>query len=321
MTIAAWISGTPEVEALRLGTIDPPVPAAGELLLEVKAAALNFSDLLMVRGHYQVRPPRPFVPGQEVAGIVLEAPAGSRFAAGQAVAAKVYWGGFARQALVREEMAIPLDGEPDFATACALPVSYSTAIVALDHLSGLRAGQSVLVHAAAGGLGLAAVQLAACRGARVFATAGSAEKCALALANGAEAAFNYAKENWREAVRAATDGVGVDLVLDSVGGEMTAESLSALAYGGSLLIAGFSSGRIPKIEANRLLLKKARAIGVYWSHDKDPAMMVAVQRELVALYRDGRIAPVIGQRFDFEQLPAALEAMAGRRTTGKVVLS
>jgi NADPH2:quinone reductase len=318
----AWRSDKPGIGALEIAEMPKPKPAAGELLVAVEAAALNFSDILMVRDQYQIKPERPFVPGQEICGTIIEFGDGAEVKAGARVAGKVVSGGFAEHAVMRADMALEIPDDMPAVDAAALPISYTTAMMALDHCGELKPGDSILVHAAAGGLGLAALQVAAARGARVFATAGSDAKRQLTIDNGAEAAFHSRGAEWREEIMAATGGRGVDMILDSIGGEATLESIRALAYGGTLLIAGFLSGDIPKIAAHRLLLKRLRAIGVYWSHDQadDQPLLAAIQREIVAMYGAGAIRPHIGETFAFSDLPAALRALDEGRGTGKLAV-
>jgi NADPH2:quinone reductase len=315
----AWrCAGAGGLQDLALAELPPPVAGAGELLVKVGAGALNFSDLLMLRGAYQVRPPLPFVPGQEIAGTVSADTA--RFRQGDRVAGKVLWGGFAEQAVAREDMLIRLPQDVPFAEGASLPVIWPTAWIALYDRARIREGETVLVHAAAGGVGAAAVQLARAAGARVFATAGGADKLALCRELGAEEAFDYRAGPWLEPLLARTGARGVDVVFDPVGGEITDLSVKALARNGRLLIVGFAGGAIPAIKANRLLLKNASALGVYWSHDADAALVVRALEEVLALRGAGKIRLLIGQRYPFADLPRALADLEARRTTGKSVI-
>lgn len=316
-----WIVEDTRAEVpLRWADLPPPAAAPGHALIRVEAAALNFSDLLMVRGKYQVRPPRPFTPGQEVAGTVTAAAPGGRLKPGQRVASKVVWGGFAEQALVAEAMAFAIPDGMDIAAAAALPVVYPTAHIALLRHGRLAPRETVLVHAAAGGVGLAAVEIAAANGARVIGTVGGAEKAQIARQHGAAEAIDYRDNGWPERVKELTAGNGPDIVFDSVGGEITEQSLKCIAWGGRLLIVGFSSGTIPAIPGNRLLLKNAAAIGVYWSHERDAALVAAAVADLLALHAAGKIRPHVDTRFALPQLPEALEVLQSRRSTGKIVL-
>ena len=320
-TMKAWQS--PEeagIAALRRVETAIPGPGANEIVVEVGAAALNFSDLLMIDGVYQVRPDRPFTPGQEIAGTVHECGSQARFATGQRVAGKVPWGGFAEYAVLRADMAIAMPNEIELGHAVALPVVYTTALVALVEEAGIRPGDTVLIHAAAGGVGLAAVQIARAYGARVIAAATGAKKCDLVRAHGADIVVDYGAADFVAAVADATGGKGADIVLDSVGGEVTRNSLRCLAWEGQLLIVGFSSGEIPQIPANRLLLRRAVARGIYWDHDRDAEMIARCTRTLIELCLEGRIRPVIDDSYGFDDLPRALEDLKAGRSVGKLVV-
>ncbi len=306
--------------ALRLERIDRPRPRAGEALVAVEAAALNFSDLLMIDDTYQVRPPRPFTPGQEIGGIVIASGEGSRLRPGQPVVSKVEWGGFGEYAVVTDAMAIALPDGTDLARAVALPVSYVTALIALEHCGRLQASESLLVHGAAGAVGLAAVQLGRAIGCQVIAAASAPDKRTLALEHGASAVVDSSDGGWVDAVRAVTKGAGANVVFDPVGGEIATESLRCLAWEGRLLIVGFASGKIPVLPANRLLLKRAAAVGVYWSHERDGALVKAMETRLVEMFRSGIIRPHVETRSGLDALPQALQDLAARRTRGKLVL-
>lgn len=314
----AWqISSNGGPEALAGVDLPAPTPGQGEVLVRVHAAGLNFADLLMIRGAYQVRPPLPFVPGQEIAGVVEE-PGGSAWA-GRRVAAKVLWGGFAELAVAREPMLVALPDDLSFEAGATLPVVWPTAWIALHDRARLARGESVLVHAGASGVGLAAVQLGKAAGARVAATAGSPAKLALARAAGADAVFDYREAGWQEAARDfAADGF--DVVLDPVGGDVTDASMKLLAWGGRLLVVGFASGTIPAIKANRLLLRNAAAIGVYWSHERDAALIERAVGDVLELHRAGRVRLAAQRVRPFAELPRALAEIAGRQAAGKHVI-
>lgn len=315
-----WVSSQPGLDALSLEQCPPPSPRDDQLLIDVHAAALNFSDLLMIDDKYQIKPPRPFIPGQEIAGTVIAAGPSCHYKVGERVAGKVDWGGFSSQALLRDDMAISLPADCPFFQGAALPVVYTTAYVALTESTQVRAGETVLVHAAAGGIGLAAVQIAAAAGATVIACAGSHEKRALALANGAAHALDYTQPGWPAACKELTGGRGVDIVVDPVGGEVTVESLRAMALHARLLIVGFASGEIPNIPASRLLLKRISAIGVYWNHDADADMLRRVTARMTAGLADAAISPLVDLRQGLDALPTALQDLQSRRTSGKIVL-
>lgn len=306
------------LDDLALVDLPAPIPGKDEVLVRLAAGALNFSDLLMVSGTYQVRPTPPFIPGQEIAGVVAE-DAGS-FRKGDRVASKVLWGGFAEFVAVRQDMAVRLPESLSFAEGACLPVTWPTAWIALHDRARLQAGETVLVHAGAGGVGAAAVQLARAAGARVLATAGGPDKVALCRELGAEAAFDYRAGPWLDPFLAHTGGRGADVVVDPVGGEVADLSMKALARNGRFLIVGFSSGAIPSIRANRLLLKNASALGVYWSHDVDGPLIERAIGEVLTLKADGRLRFLVGREYPFADLPLALRELAGRRSVGKSIL-
>jgi len=315
-----WYSHSAGLAGLTLDLTPRPRPGPGEVLVRVEAAALNFSDLLMIDDQYQIRPARPFVPGQEIVGIVTAAGAGVSLLVGTRVMSKVTWGGFSEFALVRCELAIAVPAGTSTVTAAAMPIVYTTAMVALTHSTRIRSGETVLVLAAAGGIGLAAVQIARHLGARVIAAAGGPGKCALACAHGAHLGVDYRRSGWVDEIRALVGPDGLDVIVDPVGGNVTHEALRVIGWEGRLLVVGFSSGEIPQIPANRLLLRRAAAIGVYWSHSRDGMMLARIAGELAELLAMGAIRPHIGATFAFEQLPQALAALRGRRTTGKILL-
>lgn len=314
----AWqVASYGGVDALAPAELPIPAPGPGEVLVRVHAAALNFSDLLMMRDAYQVRPPLPFVPGQEVAGFVV-GPEGSRWS-GRRVATKVLWGGFAELAVAHESMLIDLPDGLSFDAGATLPVVWPTAWIALHDRARLAAGESLLVHAGASGVGLAAIELGKEAGARIAATAGSPDKLALAREAGAETVFDYRDEDWPDAARAfARDGF--DVVLDPVGGEVTDASVRLLAWGGRLLVVGFASGEIPSIRANRLLLRNAAAIGVYWSHERDAPLIGRAVGEVLRLHAAARVRIAAQRVYPFAELPRALAEFAGRQAAGKSVI-
>lgn len=319
--MTAWQSTEPGLAALLRVERPVPHPRDNELLIKVGVGALNFSDALMIDDRYQVRPPRPFIVGQEIAGVVVAAGKTTTFNAGDLVTGKVDWGGFAQYALLRGDMAIRVPPKLGLKAASALPVVYTTAMVALTECTKIKPGETVLVLAAAGGVGLAAVEIARHFGARVIAAAGGSDKCALAKDHGAHEAIDYRQDGWSTQVKKLTGGKGVDVIVDPVGGAVAKEALRLLDFDARYLVVGFSSGEIPQIPANRLLLKRAAAIGVYWNHDRDAAMLARVTERLTGLAETGAIKPHVGETFAFDQLPQALAALSERRTTGKVVIA
>ena len=317
----AWVSGS-EPGLGKLGIQEMPMPDMkdGFMRVRVTHAALNFSDLLMIADQYQVRPPRPFVVGQEIVGTVDAVPMGSAFQAGDQITSKLLWGGFAEYALVRMDMAIRVPDGYSAAQAAALPVSYTTALVALDYCASLKPTDTVVIHAAAGGVGLAAVEIAAARGATIIATAGGEDRLETAKRHGAHHGVNYRNDDWVEQIKVLTGGKGANVILDPVGGEIGENSLRCIAMDGRLLIVGFSSGKMPKLAPHRLLLKRAAAIGVYWNHDTDPDLMITTNKELERLIAGDHINPLIDDRHGFDNLPQALDDLANRRVSGKMVL-
>ncbi len=303
-------------------TAAPSVGPAG-VRIAVERAGLNFPDVLIVQGKYQVKPPFPFSPGAEVAGTVLEAgPEASGFAAGDRVMATCGFGGFAEEVVVRREAVWKIPDTMSFDAAAALPLTYGTTYHALVDRAALRQGETLLVTGAGGGVGLAAVQLGLALGATVFAAAGSAEKLAAAAASGAAHGIDYGTENLTERVKALTGGAGVDVVYDAVGGDVFDASLRAIAWGGRLLIIGFASGRIPDIPANRLLLKSASAVGVFWGAfaEREPAANRRNFERLFELYEAGKIDPKIGASYAFADAARAIEDLAARKIVGKALV-
>jgi NADPH2:quinone reductase len=320
LTMRAWRSTAMGIAGLELADVPRPAPGHAEVLVRVEAAALNFSDLLMIDDRYQIRPDRPFVPGQEIVGTVVAVGGDTDLAVGERVASKITFGGLAEFAAVRGDMGMRAPAGLSLEAAAALPVVYTTAMVALTECTVLKPGETVLVLAAAGGVGLAAVEIACHLGARVIAAAGGAEKCMLARAHGAHEAVDYRDEGWADAVKALTGGHGADVIVDPVGGAHCKAALRLMNWEARLLLVGFSSGEIPHIPANRLLLRRASAIGVYWSHDRDGPMLARVATRLTELATIGAIRPHVGAVYAFEDLPRALAALAARETMGKVVL-
>ena len=317
----AWVSGSePGLENLSVQEMPIPGVKDGFMLVRVTHAALNFSDLLMIADQYQVRPPRAFIVGQEIVGIVDAVPLVSAFRKGDQITGKLLWGGFAEYALVRMDMAIRVPDGHNAAQAAALPVSYTTGLVALDHCASLKPTDTVVIHAAAGGVGLASVEIAAARGATIIATAGGADRLETAKIHGAHHGVNYRDGDWVEQIKVLTDGKGANVILDPVGGKIGENSLRCIAMDGRLLIVGFSSGKMPKLAPHRLLLKRAAAIGVYWNHDTDAELMVATNKALERLIAGNHINPLVDDRYGFDDLPQALDDLANRRVAGKMVL-
>lgn len=310
-------------ESLRVSEIPRPRPGPGELAIAVRAAGCNFSDLLMLKGEYQVKPPFPFVPGSEVAGIVSEVGAGTAgFAVGDRVLARCGTGGFAEEVVAQAVASVKLPDVLGYEAGAALSTVYPTSYAALVWRASLAAGETVLVHAAAGGVGLAAVQIARALGARVLATAGGREKCEIARRAGAELVVDYREGDFVERVLEATGGRGADVIYDSVGGDTTDRSLKCIAWNGRLLVIGFASGEIPSVKLNRVLLKNISIVGLHWSAypEREPARIAEAFDGLFALAARGGIEPLVSARYPLERAGEALVALGARETVGKVVI-
>jgi NADPH2:quinone reductase len=313
-----------EPSELRVRELPAPPLVPGSLRVEVRAAGCNFFDILMVQGRYQVKPPFPFVPGAEIAGVVREIGEGVKgFAVGDRVLSSPGLGGFAEEVVTSARGSYRLPEKMSFEAGAALPIIYPTSYAGLVDRGALQAGETLLVHAAAGGVGLAAVQIGKALGARVIGTAGGPEKCEVARRAGADHTIDYNAEEFAPKVMELTEGRGADVIYDSVGGDTTDQSLKCIAWNGRLLIIGFASGKIPAIQANRILLKNIAVTGLHWgAHaQKDPKRIGQVMDALFALYDKGAIEPVIFGRYPLDQVPVALAALGGRRSYGKVIVT
>jgi NADPH2:quinone reductase len=313
-----------EPRDLRVAEIPAPAVKPGTLEVEVRAAGCNFFDILMVQGKYQVKPAFPFVPGAEVAGVVRSVGEGvESFAKGDRVLASAGLGGFAEIAVVPAASAFPMPEEMSFAEGAALPIIYPTAYAGLVFRAQLRAGETLLVHAAAGGVGLAAVQIGKALGARVIATAGGADKLEVARRAGADLAIDYSTGSWVEAVKQATGGRGADVIYDPVGGEIFEGSLKCIAWNGRLLVIGFAGGTIPEVKTNRILLKNISVVGVHWGAyaTHEPERVAEVFAGLAKLYESGQVRPLIFATYALDDVPKALEALGSRGSYGKVIIA
>lgn len=315
--------GSP-VDVVHAVDVPTPEPGPGEVRVDVAAASLNFPDQLMCRGEYQIRQEPPFTPGSEMAGTVSALGDGvTEFAVGDRVLGlpALGYGSYAEQTLASAATLYPVPETMDWPHAASLYVTYQTSHVGLFHRGNLRAGETVLVHAGAGGVGSAAIQLGLAAGARVFATAGGPAKVEVCRELGAELVIDYRADDFLEIVKEATDGRGVDVVYDPVGGDVFDASRRALAWEGRLLVVGFTSGRIPEAPANYLLLKNIAIIGVNWGmyNLHDPALVRSVHDALLARYAEGKIAPLVSEEIRGDELGAGLERLGSRGTYGKVV--
>lgn len=311
------------VESLSVGDIASPVPARGQVLLDVKAAGVNFPDVLMVQGKYQFKPPLPFAPGCELAGIVKALGEGvTHVKPGDRALALVMHGGFAEEAVADASGVVPLPDNVDFATAASFMFTYGTSYHALKDRAALQPGETLLVLGAAGGVGLAAVELGKLMGARVIAAASTDDKLEVCRSRGADATINYSSEDLRERLKALTEGRGVDVVYDPVGGEYSEQALRGMAWRGRFLVVGFANGEIPKIPLNLALLKGCSIVGVFWGNftTKEPQANAANIRELIAWISAGRLKPFVSERYPLARGVEALQAMQNRRVKGKVVI-
>jgi NADPH2:quinone reductase len=320
MVVSEW--GEPSA-ALRYAEVPDPQPAPGAVVVDTRAIGCNFPDILIVQGKYQVKPPLPFTPGHEISGVVRDVGEGvTRVRPGQRVLAMLGWGGYAERVAVAADRVFPIPDRMSFEEAAAFHFTYQTAYCALTRRADLQAGEWLLVHGAAGGVGLAAVQLGKALGARVIATAGTDAKLEVARRSGADVLINYATEDWVERVKAETGGQGADVIYDPVGGEVFDGSTRCIAFEGRLLSVGFAGGRIPTVAVNRVLLKNISIVGVHWGlyHQRDWGRVERWMAELFALYEKGQLRPVIYQTYPLRDAAAALAAIAARESYGKVEL-
>lgn len=311
-------------DGLTAGELPDPAPGPGQVLVRVQAAGVNFADTLMIEGRYQEKPPFPFAPGLEVAGRVEALGSGvERYSVGQRVLALVEAGGFAELAVAAESDVFALPEAMDFETAAGFPITYGTAHGALTWRAGLQPGETLAVHGAAGGAGLAAVEVGKALGARVIASAGGPDKLAVARAHGADEGIDYRQEDLRGRLKALTEGRGVDVVFDPVGGAVFDASLRSLAWGGRLVVIGFAGGEVPQAPANLLLVKNIGVLGFYWGsyRTRAPALLLEQFAELFAWYEAGKLKPLVSEVLPLAEAARALHLLKSRQATGKVVLS
>ncbi len=299
------------------------VPAAGEIVIDIMAAGVNFPDVLIIQNKYQFKPELPFTPGNELAGTVHAVGAGvSTYKVGDKVFAFVPQGAFAQQVKVTADAVLPMAAGMDFDTAAAITLTYGTSHHAVVDRAQLKAGETMLVLGAAGGVGLAAIEIGKALGARVIAAASTAEKLAVCKEHGADVLINYTTEDLREAIKAATNGKGPDVVYDPVGGSYTEPAFRSIAWRGRYLVIGFANGDIPKLPLNLPLLKGASLVGVFWGDfaRREPAHNLAAMQELMRWLAEGKIKPHISARYALADTPQALIDMASRKVTGKIVI-
>jgi NADPH2:quinone reductase len=300
------------------------VPGAGQVLIDVHAAGVNFPDSLIIQGKYQFKPELPFSPGAEVAGIVKAlGPGVAGVQVGERVIASTTWGGYAQQVLAQAERVFRMPEGMEFETAAGFLIAYGTSHHALKDRGELKAGETVLVLGASGGVGLAAVEIAKAMGARVIAAASSDEKLAVCREHGADATINYTTQDLRERIKALTDGRGVDVVYDPVGGALSEPALRSMAWRGRFLVVGFAAGPIPNIPLNLTLLKGCSIVGVFWGAfvRNEPKRNEEEMRELVTWVRAGKLRPRISGVYPLERCAEALQRVMDRQVTGKFVLT
>ena len=313
-----------EPAELRVSEIPEPEAGPGALQVEVRAAGCNFFDTLIVQGKYQVKPDFPFTPGGEISGVVKGVGEGVEgFAVGDRILAGVQVGGFAETAVVPASLAHRLPEGMSFEEGAAIPIIYPTSYAALIYRANLQAGETLLVHAAVGGVGSAAVQIGKALGARVIATVGGGEKAEIARDLGADEVIDYRVDDFVARVSEITDGNGADVIYDPVGGDVFDGSLKCIAWNGRLIVVGFAGGRIPEVKANRILLKNIAVTGVHWGAYllKEPARVPETFEGIFSLYREGKIKPLIYNSYALEDLPSALAELASRKTHGKLIIT
>ena len=311
------------VESLKVEEVAAPVPAADEVLIDVRATSVNYADSIMVAGKYQTRPPFPFSPGLETAGVVEVCGAQvTCFRPGDRVMATLGWGGLAERAVAKESETFAIPDGMSFEEAGAFPIAYISSDVAIRWQGRLEPGETLLVLGAAGGVGLTAVEIGRAMGARVIAGASTAEKLAVAKAHGADDLVNYATEKLTERVMALTGDKGADVCFDPVGGELADAALSALGWGGRMLLVGFVGG-VQQIPANRLLVKNRSALGcsLRYYRNQAPDKLRRSVEALLAWYREGRLKPLVSHRLPLERTVEAIKLLTDRKALGKIVVA
>ncbi|TCP08192.1 NADPH:quinone oxidoreductase family protein [Caldimonas thermodepolymerans] len=303
--------------------VPDPQPGPGQVLIDVRAAGVNFPDTLIIENKYQLKPALPFSPGAEVAGTVAAVGEGVQgLRPGDRVVAIPGYGGYAEKVLAPQADVFPLPEGIGFEDAAAFLIAYGTTHYALQERAAIRPGETLLVLGAAGGTGLSAVELGKLLGARVIAAASSDEKLALCREHGADEVINYSHEDLRQRLKELTGGRGVDVIYDPVGGPYSEPALRSMAWNGRFLVIGFTAGEIPKIALNLTLLKGCAIVGVWWGGflRAEPQRAAALTRELVEWFRCGKVRPYVSKRYPLAQAAQALEDVAQRRVTGKMVL-
>ena len=310
-------------ETLVLEEVASPEAKKTEVLLEVHAAGVNFPDTLIIEGKYQFKPPFPFSPGGEAAGVVtVVGEKVSHLKVGDRVMALTGWGSFAEEVAVPGYNVMPIPASMDFSTAAAFGMTYGTSMHALKQRANLQAGETLLVLGASGGVGLAAVEIGKAMGARVIAAASSAEKLEVAKAAGADELINYSESSLKDEVKRLTNGQGADVIYDPVGGDLFDQAIRSIAWNGRLLVVGFASGRIPELPVNLTLLKGAAVVGVFWGAfaQRQPQDNAANFQQLFTWHSEGKLKPLVSQTFPLQQTAAAIDTLGQRKAVGKVVV-
>jgi NADPH:quinone reductase len=312
--------GAPDI--LRWDEVPDPPLADGQVRIRIEAAAVNFPDALLIAGTYQIKPSLPAIPGMEVAGVIVESRAGGLPEGAPVVALLEATGGYATHAVASAAQVFLLPEGMPFEDAAALTVTYQTGWFALHRRALLRAGETLLVHAGAGGVGSAAIQLGKAAGARVIATCGGEAKVEVCRRLGADVVVDYSAADFVDVVKKETGGRGADVVYDPVGGDVFDRSTKCIAFEGRIVVIGFTSGKFPSARANHLLVKNYGVLGLHWGayRHHDPDAIPACQRELFRLYGEGKIKPLLGERAPMAEAPAALERVTSRGSVGKIVL-
>ncbi|MCP8462844.1 NADPH:quinone oxidoreductase family protein [Pseudomonas sp. ZM23] len=311
-------------ESLVLEDVASPEPKKNEVLLQVHAAGVNFPDTLIIEGKYQFKPPFPFSPGGEAAGVVgAVGEKVTHVKPGDRVMALTGWGSFAEEVAVPGYNVMPIPDGMDFASAAAFGMTYGTSMHALKQRANLQAGETLLVLGASGGVGLAAVEIGKAMGAKVIAAASSEAKLEVAKAAGADVLINYSEGSLKDKLKQITGGQGVDVIYDPVGGDLFEEAFRSIAWNGRMLVVGFASGTIPSLPANLTLLKGASLVGVFWGSfaQRQPQDNAANFQQLFAWFAEGKIKPLVSQTYPLEQAADAINHLGQRKAVGKVVVT
>ena len=310
-------------DTLVIAELPDVIPGPGQIAIDVKAAGVNFPDVLIIQNKYQFKPELPFTPGSELSGVVRAIGEGvTNTKVGDKVIAFIGHGAFAQQVLVPANAIIPMPPGMDFDTAAAITLTYGTSHHAVVDRAQLKAGETMLVLGAAGGVGLAAIEIGKALGAQVIAAASTDEKLEICRQHGADVCINYSTEDLREAIKVATNGKGPDVIYDPVGGIYAEPAFRSIAWRGRYLVVGFANGEIPKLPLNLMLLKGASLVGVFWGEfaKREPKHNLLAMRELITWLAEGKIKPHISGRYALKDTASALNDLAARKVTGKIVI-